>query len=101
MISSRINSGCWSDSDEPPGAETGSPTAAKLKAGLTEAGLTFFGLPGALSEEQLVLLVWEGIWEDSGHQRAERQKAEQTEVASNVGWIRLMHSHIHTLRRTS
>lgn len=30
--------------------------------------LTLFGLPGALSEEQLVLLVWQRHGKDSGHQ---------------------------------
>lgn len=36
--------------------------------------LTFFGLSGALGEEQLVLLVGEGFWKDSGHQRTERNR---------------------------
>lgn len=48
------------------------------------AGLTFFGLSGALSEEQLVLFVWERCWEDSGHQRTERQNQEQSRVTSNI-----------------
>lgn len=36
------------------------------------ANVTFFGLPRALSEQQLVLFIWERIWKDSGHQRTER-----------------------------
>lgn len=36
------------------------------------ANVTFFGLPRALSEQQLVLFIWERIWKDSGHQRTGR-----------------------------
>lgn len=38
-----------------------------------DLSLTFFGLSGALGEEQLVLLVGEGFWKDSGHQRTKTQ----------------------------
>lgn len=41
---------------------------------IRELCLTFFGLSGALSEEQLVLFVWERFWKDSGHQRTDKHR---------------------------
>lgn len=45
------------------------------------AHVTFFGLPRALSEQQLVLFIWERIWKDSGHQRTERHKKDEYDLS--------------------
>lgn len=61
---------------------SGHKTVPPLSRGHTR--LTLSGLSGALSKEQLVLLVGEGFWEDSTHQGTERKKKRKVVFLSLV-----------------